>query len=406
MQNGVDAAALAAAAFYDGTPAGATQARDAALDYLNANDFEVPAEPTASLTYPCESGGCEVEFAFDPAPSASPPPAVKRCVEVVLRDYEVPVTFARAMGTTLLRAGARANGCQRTDVGPGGTPLPALYSHSGTCDDLKSMRFNGSNITVNGATRGIQDGVVPGSNNTFNGEMRVNQELIVSGSGNVFDGVTYGTFLGQGNGNVFGPPPPQQQTPSPGVYPVNFSVDDYMPGGARATAVGSSYRSTTSKLDRARLTAMGALSGNVLQPGIYYTSNQIDLDLAGVTVAGSGGVTFVSQLQATMKWNRPGHVAKPFSPNDPFVFVNYRKTSPTTHKDNCDSSALNLSDGVGFSWQGIVFVPRGQAKVNGQNGTVVTGSIIANAFEISGSNFTINAGSPNVTQTETLLLDE
>jgi hypothetical protein len=111
-----------------------------------------------------------------------------------------------------------------------------------------------------------------------------------------------------------------------------------------------------------------------------------------VTVAGGGAVTFVAEGLATLKWNAPGHVAKPFEPNGLFLFSNYTKVdSDLNHKDNCSSGGIDLADGTGFNWKGIVYAPRGQVKVNGSDGTAIKGAILALAVQVSGSKFTLNA---------------
>ncbi|HUP73475.1 MAG TPA: TadE/TadG family type IV pilus assembly protein [Acidimicrobiales bacterium] len=396
IQNAVDSAALAATRSYDGSNTAAAKkvAMDKALTFLRANSIDTPAVATLDVqSYACLSEGCTVEFSF--------PNDGQKCVGVRVRDLKAPTTFARVIDAEFIHVGAGGLGCRR---GLGGATsaedTPAMFAKGGNCDAGKTFELNGSNVTVNGTMKSNGEIKIPGSSSQFNinGVLHTHTNLEVSGSNNEFAGaVTYGgSFSNGGSGNTFDSGYPKKVTSVPVAdWPIDIDIADYVPGGARANAAGFRYKHTSGTLDKSRLQSMGVLTGNVLEPGLYYTSGDIDLDLAGVTIStatpGVSGVTFVSEGLATLKWNTPGHVATPFEPNGLLLFGNYRKSSPDSHKDNCDSSAVSLPDGNGFSWEGIIYVPRGQAKVNGSDGTVVSGSILALALQVSGQHFTINA---------------
>ena len=112
---------------------------------------------------------------------------------------------------------------------------------------------------------------------------------------------------------------------------------------------------------------------------------------ARVTFVSSGGI---------IKLAGSDHDLTPWDPDQLLVFSNYMKSSPITHPDNCDGAAVDMS-GSNTDWAGIVFAPRGLAKLAGSTNTTLAGSVIAHTVEVSGSTLSIDssglgAGIPRV----------
>jgi hypothetical protein len=287
-------------------------------------------------------------------------------------------------GVDNLYVSAHGNGCRRrTHLTPEASP--SFFSGADTCDPGKAFNLSGSNVQVVGT-------------------LRSNADLVVSGSNSIFGQVTYRTtFTNSGGGNTFQPPPAQDPVVRP--FPLLFDIASYRPGGARAVAAGSDYHSVGSaKLETSRLMSDGWIVGGVLQQGIYYTSGEMDLDLAGVT-APAGGVTFVAEGKSVLKWANGEPV--PYEPSGLFVFSNYQKTSPLSHKDNCTPEAFVMS-GQNFHWAGLIYVPRGGVDISASDvGAPISGAILAHAMLIQGQNFVL-AGDPTLFPTgiEELYLDQ
>ena len=58
--------------------------------------------------------------------------------------------------------------------------------------------------------------------------------------------------------------------------------------------------------------------------------------------------------------------------------------------EDSTSSAMDLS-GSGGDWEGILLAPYGQVKVAGSNSQSISGSIVADSIETSGSNWSLTA---------------
>jgi uncharacterized repeat protein (TIGR01451 family)/prepilin-type N-terminal cleavage/methylation domain-containing protein len=217
------------------------------------------------------------------------------------------------------------------------------------------------------------------------GGMHSNGNLAVSGTGNTFTGgTTYVGSLSAGTNTTYSPAPVKT---SAADMPLTFSIADYQPGGARAAAAGTEYRNAgTSKIDSSWLTTRGLLNGNIIQPGIYYSSNMIDFGVSNLQVAGGGGVTFVSTGQILVISS--GSTLRPYEPNGLLVFSDWMKVSPLSSSSNCDSAAVQLNGGT---WDGIVYVPRGELRLAGSSGTVYRGPMMAWTVYLGTSGVTVSS---------------
>ena len=345
VQSGADAAALAGVVELPDSTAATTVARA----YVTANGMNGAA---ATVNVPPTSGA----HAGDSS-----------CIEVIPTEA-APTFFGTIFNASSIAVSARAVACTTAEEGG----MAAIFAGATTCGD-KTLKFSGSNSEVVGG-------------------MHSNARLDISGSNNAFTGstVTYTTTASVGgSGNTFQGSDPSVTTTQP--YPVTFNITDYAPGGARAVAAGSSYRNAGSnEINKSWLEANAGYSGGVLQPGLYYTTNKISLADSGITVAGGGGVTFVT---ASNTLEVSGGVVNltPFEP-DLLLFSNYMKSSPLSDSANCDSGAISVS-GSSSNWEGIIYAPRGSVKFNGSSNVTVNGSVVAHSVEVSGSTISFNSES-------------
>lgn len=251
----------------------------------------------------------------------------------------------------------------------------------------------------------------PGSNSTFNGDIHTNQNLEINGSNIDINGT--GTYVGSysPSGTVNWNPGASNPTDvgAPGIlpYPIDPNVIvDYRPGGTAAVAAGGNYHDFSGDdINIGNLDSAGLYntSTQVIQPGIYYTDQLIDLSDSDITVAGGGGVTFVSDGQ--IKLSGSNHDLQPYDTNyDLLAFSNYIKipvSPPDAIKDNCEEFGVDMS-GSNHDWEGVIFAPRSLVKMAGSTNTTVDGSIIALAVEVSGSGLTLTvlpdagAGDPSI----------
>ena len=290
------------------------------------------------------------------------------CVEVTVTD-QVATGFAVIIGIDHLDVTARAVACGA--AGATGYDGPAIFANTTTCNE-KSMIFNGSTNDVIGGFHSNDEIDIPGSNNTFTETATFVSSSSVGGSGNTFP-------LGV----------PQSAPTAP--IPVEFDITDYQPLGAKALEAAadpgaSYYNAGSNKIDTGWLESNAGFNSGTgeLQPGLYYTTSDIDLS-GSFHVAGGGGVTFVAGGQITVSGS--SQTLDPWDSTNLLLFSNYLKTSPVTNTDNCDSSAISIA-GSDIAWTGFIYAPNGQAKLNG-SGNASVGSVVAWTVEVSGSGLTI-----------------
>ena len=293
------------------------------------------------------------------------------CVQVTV-NATVDTFFAPVFGFTETHPSATAVACSSGEANP---PIAAIFANTTTCEE-KSFIFSGSDSTVVGS-------------------LHSNDELDIPGSDNVFAGATYvSTSSVGGLGNTFpfgGAPIVSPVLPSPLDF---FDIVDYRPGGSKALAAAADptadyYNAGSDKIDNGWLESNAGFDSvtGILQPGLYYTSGDIDLSGA-YSVAGGLGVTFVAET--TINVSGSDQVLDPWDDESLLFFSNYMKSSPLTDLANCDSNAISMS-GSDISWTGFIYSPFGQTKVNGSGNFTIHGSVVAWAVEISGSGLTFDS---------------
>jgi hypothetical protein len=269
-------------------------------------------------------------------------------------ESTIDAAFATVLGFDELSTEARA----LADCTTGGGGRYAIFADSKTCLP-KTLDWSGSSNRVTGAVHS-------------------NNELDMGGSGNsITGGTTYAGRINNGGGqNSFTPPPAKT-----GVLPrpVTFNIEDYMPGGSEAAAAGSRYYNFGSqKLTKDLMKSRGLYSESTqtVASGIYFTTG--DIDISGNTT--NGTATFVTSAgKITMSGE---HILRAFDPDGLLMFSD--KDTP------CFDVAVGVS-GSNSYWQGIVYVPRGMAELNGSNNSTLEGSVIAETVKLNGSNIVFDS---------------
>jgi hypothetical protein len=273
--------------------------------------------------------------------------------EATTRSY-IDGSFSAALGIDRLRAGARAlSRCITEDQAHG------IWAGSTTCP--KTIDWSGSS-------------------NKIVGEVFSNNEILISGSINNVDGPTVfvNKLTNTGSGNTFTPAPkkiPPRIHPPPGMP----QIADYVPGGAKAVAAGSSYYDFgSSKIDIGALKSRGLYNDSTkrLAIGLYYTSGDIDLS---ADISPSTATFVTSSGTIAMQGN---HIITAWDSNRLLAF-SYRDTK-------CDDYAIKLS---GQSvWDGTLYAPWGLVELSGSNNSKV-GSIVADTIKFNASTMEIGSTS-------------
>ncbi len=331
-QTAVDAAAFAGVRSLADNPAGV------AGSYVTANGFG-----SSTVNIPPASG------------SRSGDPT---CVEVIAHE-DVDTLFAGVLGFDSITVRARAVACASQGSGGG----VAIFANSPTCH--KAIEWSGSTTHVTGG-------------------VHTNNDLHVGGQTNVVRGpTTYLTNIQAPPDKVdFNPVPVQLTSTKP--YPVDFEIPDFAPGGAKAalaTAQGRYHDAGNAKIDKGWLESRGLFNNGtgVLAPGLYYTTNDIDLSASqvhgtGVTFVAGGPISFSGSQQELSPWDPEGLLA----------FSNHEKPGSS----HCNEAGVRLN-GSSHEWTGIVFAPRSLIEMSGSSNTTFHGSLIANTVKLNGSTLNI-----------------
>jgi Flp pilus assembly protein TadG len=222
----------------------------------------------------------------------------------------------------------------------------------------------------------------PGSNNHVTGAIHSNNELYLGGTGNVVDGSTTSVDEADINaGNTLNP------APAPGSvlpYPVDFTIAEYAPGGAKADLAagqGRYYNAGNNKIDTGWLQSQGLFNSGTgtLATGLYFTELDIDISASNL----NGAVTLVSR-SGIVKLSGSQQDMEPWDPENLLIF--------SDRQSGCFNPAVNV-DGSNSSWTGIVYAPRGMIEMPGSNNSTINGSLIGATVRLNGSNLTINAPS-------------
>jgi hypothetical protein len=362
-QTAADAAALAAVQELTGVP-DLLAAQAVARSYVTANGFD---GSVAEVNVPPTSG--------DHA-------GLPTCIEVKPAK-DVPATFGRVFGVDSLSVRARAVACAGSEGGAG----QAIFAGSTTCQN--AIDWSGSTTQVNGGVHTNHDLHVGGSTNVVNG-----QAAYLSSLDAPPDKITF---------NPAASNPSQLANPQP--YPVRFDIGAYAPSGARASLAlsqGTYHDAGNDKIDMGWLTSRGLWNDatKTLAPGLYYTTNDIDLSASSIN---GNGVTFVSAGQISLSGSE--HILTPWDPDGLLAFSNHQKDSDPYSAANCVSPGVKLS-GSTHSWAGIVYAPRSEIEMSGSSNTTFNGALVGWTVKLNGSGLNINYDKRLSSESSTISLTE
>jgi hypothetical protein len=198
-----------------------------------------------------------------------------------------------------------------------------------------------------------------GSRNRVNGKVHSNNDIKVGGSSNIINGTTeyVSTFTDSGSNNTYIPPPIKV---SPEPSPVQYSIEDYKPGGKEAIAAGDRYHHIEGNFH---------ISGSdVVLDGLYYVEGNVKLSGSNI----SGVFTLVAEGKIDVSGSK--HNCSAYSGNLLF-FSNNTK--------------FKIAGGKSY-FGGIIYTPKGEIELFG-SGNTINGSFFADTVKLSGSELNINA---------------
>jgi hypothetical protein len=246
-------------------------------------------------------------------------------------------------------------------------PLPALFAGSQTCGD-KTFKLSGSG-------------------NTINGDIHSNDDIIFGGENDVSGQGTYVGAATTPDKIDWTPDGGNPSTAAVQVWPASYQLGDYQSGGSWP----GEYVNTGSLITESWLTSNGYYSGGVIRSGVYYSSTGFDL---GSMAGAIGNVTFVSPKQIKVS---PSDVQlTPFAEGLLF-FSDYSEPG------KCDDWGIDIS-GSDNDWEGVIYAPKALVKYAGSSGSTLSGSIIADTLELSGSGWTLASPSSTEPGDTTVLL--
>ncbi|HVL50004.1 MAG TPA: Tad domain-containing protein [Actinomycetota bacterium] len=342
-QNSADFAALAGAGvLVNGTTA---QATTAARDYVGKNGFS----------------GSDAQVNIPPVSGARS--GVAGCVQVQPTE-QMSTIFGRVFNVDSLTVGATATAC----ASPGLGGQYAVFAGSTTCTN-SALEFSGSNRTVNGGVHSNNDVKITSSGTKINGDA-----TYLAGSAPVGN-VEY-------NPSIDNP----RKLSAPLAYPESFEIEDYAPGGSKATLAESQskyFNLGTQDIDITFLEARPWLYDKANQritPGLYYTAGSYHLNQSGLNTTGATFVTSNGDIQI----NGNNIDFEPWDPEGLLLFSNKNQPSCSA------GQAVIKLNGNNHLWTGIMYAPRGPLDFSGTNVSAsLKGRLVAQTVKLSGSSQTI-----------------
>ena len=254
----------------------------------------------------------------------------------------VDFLFGRVLGLTSVDVSGRAVAEATSSHGGGGAY--AILALNTDCSVSDPLEFSGSTIGVVGGVH---------SNSTTK----------ITGSSNIFDGGMTHTcsFENSGSNNTYQPPPAQSGAlPDPlgytfGSFPCTYT-----------------WNVDTDLNSHPEVWLNGDKDTGQLLDGVYCSTQDIQLTGQGIT----GTVTLVVGDEVKLSgsdFNLTGN------------FGGVLAFSAASH-----DSAIDLS-GSGGNWTGLIYAPDGRVKVQGSNNLGISGGVVADRVNVSGSSFSFSA---------------
>jgi len=173
---------------------------------------------------------------------------------------------------------------------------------------------------------------------------------------------------------------------APLAYPESFEIEDYAPGGSKATLAESQskyFNLGTQDIDITFLEARPWLYDKANQritPGLYYTAGSYHLNQSGLNTTGATFVTSNGDIQI----NGNNIDFEPWDPEGLLLFSNKNQPSCSA------GQAVIKLNGNNHLWTGIMYAPRGPLDFSGTNVSAsLKGRLVAQTVKLSGSSQTI-----------------
>lgn len=216
---------------------------------------------------------------------------------------------------------------------------------------------------------------VSGSNNKITGRIHANSGVYVGGSGNYFrTGVVEHVTGIDPTPNFQGKATLQASSvvaTNTLVYPVNYSIAEFAPGGAEAAAAQAASKYFHLQGD----TQLAAFIQNgVLREGLYYVQGKISLGNSALR----GRVTLVATGEIEISGGSDQF--------EPFTRCLLALSGRQTSKH--DEAAIKVSGGSG-RFEGIFYAPGGGIEISGSDNVLPRSMLVARGIKLNGSNLDI-----------------
>lgn len=283
-------------------------------------------------------------------------------VEVIIRA-EKPAMLIQLVRDDPLEITGRAVGyCGMAEIAVPTDDVYALFGGSTVCES--PIDWPGSQNTVIGSVHSNRTYKQEGSNNSVTGYSSSVGNVLSMGSNNVYSG-----------SQCTGPGCPITGA-SVQPMPVVFDINDFKPGGLFSTDP-KYHNAGSTVINVGTLRARGWMVGSVIEPGIYYTTNNIVINENNIV---ADGVTFVTYA-GTISLGGNNHVMNPYVGNL-LTFSN----AAACGCQPCNTTVIKLS-GQGNQWNGIIYSPRAQTELYGtMTGTTLNGCIYGNNIRLNSKN--------------------
>jgi hypothetical protein len=351
LWNTVDAAALRAAAVYDGTPATESLAKAAGISLLDANSL---GKPGYECTLPCKA-----TFTFTQS-------TTKTCVMVHVTEFQSPTFFGGAIGVDKLTMDGYASGCKRR---AGGVPLPAAFAMGDTCGvGVRDKAFK-----------------TTGNSNIFEGSIHSNNWVHDSGTGNTATGAkSYVAGIDQDKGLWAGATQVSYQPPPALVS--DWELTDLNATSSLATDLGSTtdpdipgkffYDLSGNEVKIENIGVESAVSGGGgkfwnIPAGVYFTDRKITLNkpIHVVPKEGRLGATFISSAQTDLGFVDVAASDSTLVPfDDPRLHRLLIATfaDPGTPESRCSTDSVVINSSTCLHFDGYIYAPTSKIRFGGE----------------------------------------
>jgi hypothetical protein len=342
MQNAAEAGALVGA-----TEVGKNSDQEDIYEQIERFAVTLNGANSFSATY--YSGSQPVGSEPGPPPSGS----TGTCVTATTTFQ---TAFMELVGIPTITISARACGVSYLAECPVGGY--ALWAGSNTSTCANTINWSGGSYTVNG-------------------NLHTNNDINVSGTGNVLNGraeYQSGDFPTSDH-LALNPSANNPITTTTRPYPIQYDLADYQPGGRAAVAA----QATNNYYPITTVNNFPACPPD----GLYYVSDSaghLNLSINSTCGGGNHRITIVSRGTINISGGSSNY--SPFI--DALLFY-----STSANACNNGTPAISMS-GSNNTWSGIVYAPNGEIAMSGSGNTTLTGSLIGNTLNMSGSSLTLS----------------